>query len=243
MLRKIFSIQSLLWLALLLALVGSLRHVAWGFSTLESGDLVAGYVQAVAVDVGLFALAVGINQRKRQRRGTLLLWLGVLMFAALSTYANLLHGLVFKADIGLSEWPWLDIARPFALSGVLPLLVVYLSEIVGADVSYAIGQAERAAKKRAKGVSTEARDGFPMPIEEARERRKLNADQAADGLWQFVATHPDLMGMSYEQVASQYGRSRSWVSDKFRKWERAGAVQRDDGAVNVLVAERPNGQD
>lgn len=239
MLRKIFGIQSLLWLALLLALVGSLRHVAWGFSTLEGGDMVAGYVQAVAVDVGLFALAVGINRRKRQRRGTVMLWVGVLMFAALSTYANLLHGLVFKSDIGLLEWGWLDIARPFALSGVLPLLVVYLSEIVGADVGYAVEQAEKAAKKRTKSVSTEGKDGFPMPVEQAREYRRLDAEQAANGLWQFVATHPDLLGLSYEQVGNQYGRSRSWVSDKLRIWERAGAIARDDGAVNVLVSERP----
>ncbi len=240
MIRKIFSIQTLLWLALLLALVGSLRHVAWGFSTLEGGDLVAGYLQAVAVDVGLLALAIGVNQRKRQRRGTTILWMGVLSFAALSTYANLLHGLVFKADIGLSEWGWLDVARPFALSGVLPLLVVYLSEIVGADVSYAVKQAEKAAKKKA---STERKGAFPMPIEEARERRKLSADAAADALWQFVATHPNLMGLTQEQVGSQFGRSRSWVSDKFRAWERQGAVRRNNGAVNVLVADRPGSED
>jgi len=135
--RRIFGVGILLWLALILALVGSLRHVAWGFSTLEQGDIVAGYIQAVAVDLGLLALALGIQDRKRNSRGTLSLWLGVALFCAVSTYANLLHGLYFQTDLGLAEWQWLVFARPFVLSGVLPLLVVYLSEIVGADAGHA----------------------------------------------------------------------------------------------------------
>ena len=104
MFKKLFSIQSLLWLALVLALVGSLRHVAWGFASLESGDLAAGYVQAIAVDLGSLALALGIQQRKRQKRATWVLWAGVAMFSAVSTYANLLHGLTHQADIGLTGW-------------------------------------------------------------------------------------------------------------------------------------------
>ena len=76
---RLWSVQSLLWLALVLALVGSLRHVAWGFSTLERGDLLAGYVQAVAVDLGMLALALGIQSRKRQARGIRSLWVGVVL--------------------------------------------------------------------------------------------------------------------------------------------------------------------
>jgi hypothetical protein len=91
--KKIFNVQALLWLALILALVGSLRHVAWGFSTLEQGDLTAGYIQAIAVDIGLFALAIGIQQHRKQGRRSIGLWAGVVLFSGVSTYANLLQAL------------------------------------------------------------------------------------------------------------------------------------------------------
>lgn len=154
MIGRMWSAQTLLWLALVLALVGSLRHVAWGFSTLEQGDLLAGYIQAIAVDLGLFALALGIQNRKRHTRSTRWLWAGVLLFSAVSTYANLLHGLYFQTDLGLQSWHWLVSIRPVILSGVLPLLVVYLSEVAGDDVNHLARLAEREARKEARQAQT-----------------------------------------------------------------------------------------
>jgi len=101
-LRRMDGVQIVLFLALFLALVGSMKHVAWAFATLESGDMIAGYIQAVAIDVGLFGLAFGIQQRKRERRSTRMLWGGVVLFSAVSTYANLLHGLAFAQPVSLS---------------------------------------------------------------------------------------------------------------------------------------------
>ena len=128
--RRFNWINAGVWVALLLALVGSLRHVAWAFSTIEAGDLLAGYVQAVAVDAGLCVLALSIQQRRKQKRGVLVLWGGVSAFSAISIYANYLFGVVHQADIAagpLAAW------RPVVLSAVLPLLVLYLSEIAGQD--------------------------------------------------------------------------------------------------------------
>jgi len=120
-----------LWLALALVLVGSLYHVAWGFSTLSQGDMRMGFVQAVAIDVGLAALTVGIQQRRRAQRPTRRLWAGVLMFAGVSTYANLLYGFGHSSDVVLKDAPvWLAGLRPWLMSAVLPVMVVYLSEIV-----------------------------------------------------------------------------------------------------------------
>ena len=242
MLRKVLSVQTLLWLALLLALVGSLRHVAWGFSTLERGDLTAGYVQAVAVDVGLFALAVGIQHRRRQKRGTGVLWMGVILFAGLSTYANLLHGIVFRSEIDLTTWTnnleivsWLDFMRPVLMSGVLPLLVVYLSEIAGADVSHALDEAEKEKKQRErerqKSAQMEPLARFPAPIEHANEQRRLGKEQAIGVMLAFYGENPDA---TQEEAGRACGRSRSWVSNRLPELEEAGVIERNNGAVKVL---------
>jgi len=234
---KKFGIQALLWLALVLALVGSLRHVAWGFSTLESGDLVAGYVQAVAVDLGLFALAIGIQQRRRQRRGTGVLWIGVLLFAGLSTYANLLHGVMFKSEIDLSRWTsnvtimsWLDFLRPVLLSGVLPLLVVYLSEIAGSDASFALDTARREERKRHKDVQDQSEHAFPLAIEQLQEHRRRNREQAMSALLAFYTDNPNA---SHTEAGAACGRSRSWVGNRLHELAEQGIISRNGEGVVV----------
>lgn len=248
MFKKLFSVQALLWLALLLALVGSLRHVAWGFSTLENGDLYAGYVQAVAVDVGLFSLAIGIQQRRRQGRGTGVLWLGVLVFAGLSTYANLLHGVMFKSGIDLSKWTsnavimgWLDFLRPVLLSGVLPLLVVYLSEVAGSDVQY---QSELDAKERKRQEKAERQQAsnserlgtFPYPIGQARdmavEQARQSKAQALDAMLDIYRADPNT---TTSEVGRAIGRSRSTVSNYLTELEQAGRIRRNGDGVEVLA--------
>ncbi len=141
--KRLTWTQRAVWLALLLALAGSLRHVAWSFASIERGSLVPGYIQAAGVDLGLLALALGIQERRKMRRSTKALWVGVALFSAISIYANFLFGYVHAdaVDAPLATW------RPVALAAVLPVLVLFLSEIAGSDAQEAIAQAERDARK------------------------------------------------------------------------------------------------
>ncbi|MGD9099339.1 MAG: hypothetical protein PVF45_02585 [Anaerolineae bacterium] len=232
--RKLFSIQTLLWLALVLALVGSLRHVAWGFASLEGGDMIMGYVQAIAIDVGLLALALAIQTRKRQRRATRALWAGVALFSFVSTYANLLHGLAHQADIGLSGYEWLVSLRPILLSGVLPALVLYLSEIVGDDVNYAVKQAKKEERKqereRQKDASTVKVSSSVDTLATARATRKAQAEQAVSALVAFYSDNPLA---TQTQAGAAVGRSRQWVSSQLTRLEREGVISRNGNGVEV----------
>ncbi len=232
--RIVNLVQIGVWIALVLALAGSLRHVAWAFSTLEHGDMAAGYVQAVAVDVGLMVLALGIQQRRRQRRGTVLLWLGVGMFSLISVYANLLFGLVHATSVEagmLASW------RPVVLSAVLPVLVLYLSEVAGSDVNYTIQERERDERREARRVSTiESPDAFPMPIAQARAIRAKQQEQSKEAV---LAAMLDIWrtdpAVRVVDVARQVGRSRTAVYAYLAELEKAGRVSRDNGNVNVLA--------
>jgi hypothetical protein len=62
---------ALLVVVTLFVLAGSVHHVAYTFSTLEGGNLIWGYVQALGIDLGILGLAYGIQLRKRQGRPTL----------------------------------------------------------------------------------------------------------------------------------------------------------------------------
>jgi len=126
--------NSALWMAYLLALAASISHVAWTFNTLEQPSHVwAGWVAAIAVDAGLAALAYAIQQRKRAGRSVRSLWAGVIVFASISAYANTLHALSLSGDM----------FKAIVLSATLPLLVVYLGEIVSSDDAAAMERAER----------------------------------------------------------------------------------------------------
>lgn len=123
--------------ALIFVLIGSLRHVAWSYSTLENSgvwSLAWGYWQAVAIDLVVVSLAYGIEQRKKNSLPTGWYWVGIVGFVLVSTYANLLYGLVFSVDVQQSrDWPrlslWMVYLKPFVLSGVLPIMLVYISHI------------------------------------------------------------------------------------------------------------------
>jgi len=114
-----------LWVAYFLALLASISHVAYAFNTLErANDLWAGWLAAISVDVGLAALAYAIQQRKKVKRSTLPLWLGVLLFAGISGYSNVIHAW----DVNNKS-----LFHAIILSATLPLLVLYLGEVISSD--------------------------------------------------------------------------------------------------------------
>ena len=246
--KRLF-IQALLWLALLLAMGASLSHVAYSFNRFESvSHQAVGWLAAIGVDLGLVCLAIGIQRYRLTGRQTGTLWAALLFVTAISVLANVGHGVhVVTSDhlsaVSFTRFDWLETATMLLLAGCLPVLVFALTEVAASDTGAALEAIQRETRKlerqQARDVSTTGFESTPEAAARARRQRYLNAEQAADGLWQFVATHPDLLGMSYDQVGAQYDRSRSWVSDKFRKWERAGAIERRNGNVNVLVEERP----
>jgi predicted transcriptional regulator len=239
--QKLFTVQALLWLALVLALVGSLRHVAWGFSTLEQGDLTAGYIQAIAVDIGLFALAIGIQQHRKQGRRSIGLWAGVVLFSGVSTYANLLHGLVYAAPIALQGWDWLIFARPFVLSAVLPILVVYLSEIAASDVNYAAQVAERERKATERKLTREVSitTGIDASPEQAEYARTVKAEQDTANKNERLKTIVDTLRVKPDtgatQLAEQLNVSRTTVYNYLDELVDNGRVHKNGDGYKVVA--------
>lgn len=143
---KILNVESLLWLSLILALAGSLKHLANVFASVDD-NAVMGWVQAVAIDAGLFALAYSIRVRKVARRSTIPLWGGVILFTGISVYGNLSYGLL-AVDGNLPGW--IVASKPYVLAASLPVLVLFLSELLSDDRQHANEVAEKEAKKVAK---------------------------------------------------------------------------------------------
>jgi hypothetical protein len=140
---KILDVNNLLWLALALALAGSLKHLAAIFASVD-GNLFMGWLQAIAIDTGLFALAYSIRVRKVAKRSVKAIWFGVVVFTGISVYGNLAYGLL--ATNG-SLPAWIVASKPVVLAASLPILVLFLSELLSDDRQHAVKEAKKAAKK------------------------------------------------------------------------------------------------
>lgn len=200
-----------LWAAYLLTMAASISHLAWTFNTLEpAGNTWAGWASAVAVDAGLAALAYAIQQRRRAKRSVRALWGGVVVLAAVSAYANTLHALSVAPT---------ELVRALVLSAILPVIVVYLGEIISADDAAAADAADAAALREARRMEREQ-----MRLEAQAER--MRAADAAASLAQAAASAP--------QAADDAARMRS---DAARiaaraRWDavRAGQANGANGA-------------
>lgn len=239
----ITSIRSLLYLALVLALGASLGHVAYAFATVNDGSMITGYMSAVAIDIGLLALAAGINIRKANNRPVRWLWVGVILFSLISVFANWLAGIShltpIVADVG-SFGRWLVSLRPILLSGVLPLLVIYLSEIVSSDYQNDQIVAQRLAQKEARKAKLGASDtGHVIPGEQSVEERKAHLNDANETRQAHIDQRRARVaaltseGMSQAAIADELGVSMATVKRDAKSIKEEIRPNRSEVIINA----------
>jgi len=239
-----------LWFAFTLALIASLRHVAWVFGTMEfAGEEWYGWLAAIAVDAGLAALAYAIQQRRRAKRPVTSLWLGVSLFALISAYANATHALTVRLATGdtltldaIAQLDPLAIFQAILLSATLPALVVYLGEIVSTDDAYAIQaaeHAERRAERRAKrkqespfpGGGRDREGGNQNAVLDAVNAQKIaDKDTAMDVLISYLDGNPHA---SLSEIGRAIGRSKSTAGNYVQELTAAGRLHRNGNGWTV----------
>lgn len=210
------KVEYLLWLSLILALAGSLKHLANVFASVD-GNTLMGWVQAVAIDAGLFALAYSIRVRRVARRTTKPLWFGVTLFTGISVYGNLSYGLLATSG----NLPgWIVVSKPYVLAASLPVLVLFLSELLSDDRQHANELAEREARKVARQspptsgkteITTENTEVLPLdnsPLATANADRRAAKTQK---LQELASIYQEKPKASVTEFASLLNVSRATV--------------------------------
>lgn len=260
--RKHFVLNVVLWIAYALALASSVSHLAWAFGSLEfEGVQWLGWLPALAVDAGLAALAYAIQQRKRAKRDTRMLWLGVGVFAGISAMANFLHAMTVQiGDVTLGTFASVDVialVKALVMSATLPVLVLYLGEVVSSDDAANASEMDKERKRlerqspatalSALGMTPETRQlvasgdasltklaqsgADDSGLEQANETRKARAEMAVGALLAFYAGNPLA---SHQDASVHVGRSRQWVGAALADLEQAGRVKRNGNGVEVV---------
>jgi len=228
----------LLWAALTCALLASWSHVVSAFGRLEHGGPPAwvarvgpwaSVLAAVALDLGLIALAWGIGQRRRLGRPAGDLWAAVAVFAGLSAFANAGHAfaVVMKGQpvtwariAALDGW---TLATVVGLAAALPLLALWLARVVELDADGDAAAAGSALPLQQRGLTT------PAPAEPTRPKTSVNGAGRTSGkrkvgpadLQALVTLDPTV---DVTTLAGRLGVSRPTVY----AWAEALGLTRDD---------------
>lgn len=225
---------ALLWLALAAVLVASWTHVAAAFGELEHGGPPAilrrvgplvGPLAAVAVDLGLIALAWAIGARRRVGRPVGDLWLGAAVFAGLSALANFDHALrviAGNAADPVAVWSALaayDRFRVLALSATLPLLALYLTRVV--ETAADTGTPTEAPGDAIADVLTAPTPASTRPKAKASNGRRARPD-GPEELANLVAARPTI---DVAAAARALGVTRPTIY----AWAEAAGLDREGG--------------
>jgi|YNPMSStandDraft_1061717.scaffolds.fasta_scaffold10410_1 biotin operon repressor len=239
---------ALLVVVTLFVLAGSVHHVAYTFSTLEGGNLVWGYVQALGIDLGILGLAYGIQLRKRQGRSTLPLWSVLILVTFISAYANYLYGIMHQQPLETASTfdQMVVFLRPFLLSVTLPIIMFALIEIIGEDRNYALQVRSRSSSVEtlAASVAADVEKDAP-PASEPVYALVQPMERSSNGHTK-EATLEQLLWLLYEQptlsrtkLAEMLGCSRQTLYNYLQELESRGYIRRTSNGYETVVTPLP----
>ncbi|MCX7925180.1 MAG: helix-turn-helix domain-containing protein [Fimbriimonadales bacterium] len=236
---------ALLVVVTLFVLAGSVHHVAYTFSTLEGGNLLWGYVQALGIDLGILGLAYGIQLRKRQGRSTLPLWSVLILVTFISAYANYLYGIMHQQPLTTTSAfdQMVVFLRPFLLSVTLPIIMFALIEIIGEDRNYALRmQSQQEPTERvAEPEPAPVAQAEPEPMLAAVRSMERNGNGSSK-----EATMEQLLWLLYEnpalsraKLAERLGCSRQTLYNYLQELESRGYIRRAGNGYETVVTPLP----
>lgn len=236
---------ALLVVVTLFVLAGSVHHVAYTFSTLEGGNLLWGYVQALGIDLGILGLAYGIQLRKRQGRSTAPLWGVLILVTFISAYANYLYGIVHQQPLQTTSAfdQMVVFLRPFLLSVTLPIIMFALIEIIGEDRNYALkmqaqAESEPAPLSVAAEPPAQAEPAPTFAVARVAERNSNGVHKEAliEQLLWLLYENPAL---SRAKLAEKLGCSRQTLTHYLQELETRGYIRRTGNGYETVVTPLP----
>lgn len=220
---KLLSARTLLWVAMLLALAGSLSHVTDTFQSIN-GDWALSFMQAVAIDVGCIALTIDVMVKRRRNEKAIWSWAGIVMFAVISVFANLRYGLSHTGQTG-EVYGYVEVLKPYILAATLPLLGIYLSKILGGHITEDRKLAERDNLKELR----EANRQLQAKVEELKAPELTDTDKVLT----YISSNPDA---TQEEVGAMLGKSRSTAGNILRSLIESNRVKRNGSGWEVPYA-------
>ncbi len=244
-------------------ILGSLSLIALLIYTLQhTGSLLAHYVEPVAIgyiaafgiEAAVVSLSLRIGDLRRSNKNTTFFLAVLVAVVIVSALANIAEGFrtIQGEPLTLTNIQKLDVAQAIiglSATGLISLIVLALSEIIGTDVNLAvqIAERERKASERALTRQTLSQPTNAQPelsTDEQTPSVKANSgspdkQQTIDALLNILTQQPNI---PVTELAKAVGRSRTTVYSYLDELEQAGRLQRDNDGIHIIQEETVNAQ-
>ncbi len=204
--------------------------------------LAIGYVAALGIELAVVSLSLRIGDLRRanQRVGFFLFVL--VSVVGVSALANIASGFAVSegARLTVQNVARLDVLQAIiglSSTGLISLIVLALSEIIGTDVQAAVRRAERAGARLAIPEQSERTE--PASVPTANALQTVNAERAAskqaalNALVSYLIEHPNA---SLSEAGTAIGKGKSTVSGYIDELTAAGRLNKNGHGYQVLRA-------
>lgn len=219
-----------LWFVMLLVMGASVSHLAATFGTLEVLGLeIVGWLPAIAVDAGLLAITYAAHTKRQKGDSPRFLHIGMAIFVALSVFANVDHATTVVTErYGITEgwfgwqtsWQW-QFAKVWLLSGVLPLLIWFVAEVIGVLFANSTDKKQGTAIARSDKLRSHSDKKITVTV------TKPTTDKPK------LLPPPDNMPNDLAEAVAVM-----WQYGSYRKAEAATGVNRETLRQRVLLAKQ-----
>ena len=218
-----------LWGLMLISLIASMRHVAWLYSTLELGSETAGWISAFSFDASVFLLTlIGVKYKQgtAQRR---FIRIGIYTNAVISVLANIMHGVEHQQELErVNGLLWQAI--PYIFSFAVPLMVIFLAEVLSRQESELEAEQRKQEKKEAKASGRaggrELTETERTGVRESTRTERLSKPERLTKVAEAVAEGK----RSRSEIAEYTGFAKSSVGDLLNElYQTARLVKNESG--------------
>lgn len=231
-------------LQIIISIISLLALLA--YTLVHTGGLLAryihppfvGYVAALGIEAAVVSLSLRIGELRKSKQSTGFFFFVLLAVVIVSAVANIAEGFtaVQAEPLTLQSVKQLDPIQAFiglAATGLVSLIVLALSEIIGTDVQMVVKQVERDRKRQASNTE-EMNDKTPL-VERARAakaEKDLNDKQTA--VEQLLAYVNDNPNASFSDIGRTIERSKATVSNYVKELEQNGRLHKNGDGYRVL---------
>jgi hypothetical protein len=238
--------------SLIALLVYTLAHTGSLLSQYVSPGYI-GYIAALGIEVSIVSLSLRIGDLRKSQQSIKFFLFVLVSTVVVSAIANVSEGFatMYQEHLTLENVRQLDLVQSVigvTATGLISLIVLALSEIVGTDVTTAVKVSEKERNRKvslstadSENVTPDVTDsaGFETTPEQAEKARqaKLLQDSVtrAQRLDSIVTTLSVNPGMDVTDLASQVGVSRQTVYRDFAELETTGRLHKNGAGWGVTL--------
>jgi len=208
------------------------------YTLIHTGGLLAryiapafiGYVAAFGIEASIVSLSLRIGELRKTKQDAKFFYFVLLSVLLVSAIANISEGFhtytgqLLSVQTAVQLDPVQAIIA-FVATGLISLIVLALSEIVGNDVEATVKAAQR-----------QSRQTTPKPVQNivldtVNDQKRMGKERAMDQLLAHIGQNPTA---SLTEIGTAIGRSKSTAGNYLDELANAGRVQRNGNGWEVL---------